>query len=185
MPKRTSAEVEVVPEGFKTLPSGRIVSSKYHLVTVDKKPVLKAWFADMKDDSDEKKVKVYVATKDLASESLQFLLESDDALAEAAKLKNINHCSLFDDDRSQVKLSLYLKYPRRKKQNIIEGDFTVSGKFLLSSVYEYSPDNDKTYYGINLVVPRSQKKPSISSVVKPKAQSKKEEKEEEESDECP
>tara|TARA_R100000951_G_scaffold102028_1_gene93951 strand:- start:1093 stop:1629 length:537 start_codon:yes stop_codon:yes gene_type:complete len=168
MSKRKSDQIETIPDGFKKLESGKIVSSKYHLISLNKTPIVKSWFANMNDDEVEKKVKIHIDTQHLLKEDLDFIKNVDKTLSESSKLMNKKHFPLLNAEGTQAKFSLYMKFPKRKKQNIIAGDFTVTGNFLLSSVYDYNPDGGQSYYGINLIVPQSQKKPVIATVQKPK-----------------
>jgi len=170
MPKRPANQVETIPEGFKKLDSGKIVSSKYHLISLNKVPIAKSWFENMRDDEVETKLKLHINTEHLLDEDLEFIKDIDKSLNESAKLLNKKHCPLLNSDGTQAKFSLYMKYMKRKKQSIIAGDYTITGNFLLSSIYDYTPKDDgQSYYGINLIIPQSHKKAVITMVQKPKA----------------
>ena len=128
-------------------------------------------------------MKVVVKTDHLCDEDIQFIRSVDLALADAAKLMNKKHYPLMDEKTQQVKFTIYAKYSKRKKQSIINGGFSLSANFLLSSVYDYEANDETTYYGINFVVPRSQKKPVISVISKPKKKEEKGEKDEKDEEE--
>ena len=168
--KHTHDDVQHIPEGFKSIDEDsdtpKVVYEEYHKFELTKVPLARFWFDKMEDDKEEMKVKIYVKLDDLAAEDIAVIKKVDASLAETAKLLDRKHSPLVDKD-GHLKLSTKLKLQKRRKQSLTNGDYLVTGKFILSSVYDYNQ-----YYGINLIVSRKDKKPVFGQVPKPKAEDK-------------
>ena len=169
--KRSHDNVQHIPEGFKIIgedsDTPRVVYEEYHKFELAKVPLARTWFNTMmEDDKEDTKVKLYVKLDDLAAEDIAVIKKVDASLAETAQLLGHKHSPLVDKD-GHVKLSTKLKLQKRRKQSLANGGYLITGKFILSSVYEYNQ-----YYGINLIVSRKDKKPVFSQVPKPKADDK-------------
>jgi hypothetical protein len=164
--KRTHDNVQHIPEGFKIIgedsDTPRVVYEEYHKFELAKVPLARTWFDVMEDDKEDTKVKIYVKLDDLAAEDIEVIKKVDASLAENAKLLGHKHSPLVDKD-GHVKLSTKLKLQKRRKQSLTNGEYLITGKFILSSVYEYNQ-----YYGINLIVSGKDKKPVFSQVPKRK-----------------
>ena len=159
-----------LPKGFKQLNNERksIVCKDYHVFALNRVPVSKTWFKNLgKDDDEENKITVYVSLDALNQEDVDVLQSVDASLNEKAGAMNPErkHCALINDDEDTLKLVVYLKLTARKKDAIMNGQYHLSGSFMLSSVYDY-----EGYYGINLIVPKGDKwkKPVIVEMKKPK-----------------
>ena len=179
--KRSHDNVQHIPEGFKIIGEDsdrpRVVYEEYHKFELAKVPLDRTWFDTMEDDKEDTKLKLYVKLDDLAAEDIAVIKKVDASLAETAKLLGRKHAPLVDKN-GQVKLSTKLKLQKRRKQSLTKGEYLVTGKFILSSVYDYNQ-----YYGINLIVAQGDKKPVFSQVPKPKADDKTEDKAEDGDDE--
>ncbi len=179
--KRSHDDVQHIPEGFKIIGEDsdrpRVVYEEYHKFELAKVPLARTWFDTMEDDKEDTKLKLYVKLDDLAAENIAVITKVDASLAETAKLLGRKHAPLVDKD-GHVKLSTKLKLQKRRKQSLTKGEYLITGKFILSSVYDYNQ-----YYGINLIVAQGDKKPVFSQVPKPKADDKTEDKAEDGEDE--
>lgn len=176
MSKRAHDDVQHIPEGFKVIgdDTPKIVFDDYHKFELSKVPLAGVWFDSMDDDKEEVKVKLYVKLDDLCQEDIDVIQKVDASIAETAKLMNRQHSKLVGKN-GQVKLTAYLKLQKRRKQSLNNGDYLVTAKFTLSSVYDY-----KDWYGINLIISRSDKKPTFSQVPKPKAKEEEDDQEDKE-----
>lgn len=177
MSKRKASELEtVIPENFHQLDNGRIVhkpgsDGQLHHYVMDKVPIKTAYFTDQKnmgDDSDEQKHKVYVDVKLIDPNDLAILREVDAALEAAAKLQDRTFCPMINETKGTLKIPITMKLTHRKKKAIISGQQYISGTFMLSSVYDY----EARWYGINLIVPKNQKKATLGQITKPKVEKK-------------
>lgn len=168
--KRTHDNIHHIPEGFRIIDEDsdtpKVVYEEYHKVELSKVPLARIWFEGMEDDKEDTKLKIYVKLDDLAKEDIEMIKKVDASLAETAQLLGNKHSPLVDKD-GHVKLTTKLKMRKRRKQSLNNGEYLVTGKFILSSVYDYNQ-----YYGINLIVSRNDKKPVFSQVSEPKAEDK-------------
>jgi hypothetical protein len=175
--KRTHDNVQHIPEGFKIInedsDTPRVVTEEYHLFNVVKAPVVRVWFKTTDDDEKPTQLKTYINVNDLSTEDQDFLRRVDGYLADTAKLLDRKHSPLVDKD-DVVKLTAYLKLSKRRKHTITNGEFLVTGKFAVSSVFDFNG-----YYGANLVVPKKEKKCVFSQVSKPKVDDKVDDEDEE------
>lgn len=169
--KRPREDVPFIPDGFKSF-KDKVVYDKYFKLELVKIPVKRIYFPNMEDDTDEVKLKVYVDFSDLEEDDREVIRKADTSLKEAAELQNKKYSPLVDEN-GVLKLSIQVKFAKRKKQSIIKNDHTLTANFVFSSVYDYM-----NYYGVNLMVPRKDKKALVSPIPKQKDNKKDDEEEE-------
>ena len=157
--KRSRAEIEHVPEGFKVLDNGRVVQDEYHKLELNKVPVTRVWVNDPKiDDTEETKFKVYVDVMDLSEADQEWLTKTNAAVKEAAEASGMKYSPLVNEG-GQVKLTVMLKLQKRRKTALIKGGISLSGCFMLTSIYNY-----QGWYGLNLMQTRKDKKPTLGNI---------------------
>lgn len=149
-----------IPKGCKEW-NGKVVFKNNKILSFVKTPIEKVWFNSMEDDADEAKTSVYINTKSLDPDDLEYVKSIDKLLETSAKKLSRQHCALIND-KDQLKLQTYQKLTKRRKTAVLAGSFCLTGDFLLSSIYDYM---DK-YYGVNFIVPRNKKKVQMTQVAK-------------------
>ncbi len=176
MAKRSATEAFAVPSGFKQLDNenksivwaGKFANKRIEL---NKVPIKEVGYIDDKKTN----FKIHVSTEHMGQD-LEALRTIDATLADAAKEDSDApiHRALINETNGTVKLSVTLGTKTRDKslkKKLIQSstdEYFVTGNFGLSSIYKYQGS-----FGINLIIPKDEKKVVIAE--KPKAEDKTEE----------
>ncbi len=156
--KRSHDDVPMIPDGFKEH-NDRLVYKTYCKLDLVKTPIKSVYFSTMDDDTTDVKYKVYVNLDDLDEQDQMRITEVNEAIKECAKLQNnVKHATLINE-AGEVKLTIYAKFAKRKKQAILKNDHAITAGFMFSSVFSYMG-----WYGVNLIVPKKDKKVTISKI---------------------
>ncbi len=130
------------------------------------------------DDGKDTKVKAYIEKDSLPEDEIEWLESVDKSLEAYVKKVNddeevegagkFKHCPIINKDL--VKLQPWCNFTKRKKNLVkknVEG-FMINGTFMMSGVYNFQTEEGVTYVGVNLIVPRKEKKVEIKAIPIPK-----------------
>ena len=159
----TKRDRDDTPTGFKTLDSGKMVLDTYYEINLKHVELTSIFFQSLKtNDSEPKKINMYVPYSKFDPEDQVRIKKIDQDLKEMADMLGKKHCPLIctrGEGAARVevvKLSTYLKLTASKKSKLVNTPHFVSGKFMISSIYDYGKDGIY-YYGVNIVVPKNEK----------------------------
>ena len=175
--KRPRVELTETPKLFKEN-RGQYVFHEYHSMHVNNVMLANIYFQHDQDDGKDTKVKAYVEKDTLPEDEVEWLESVDKSLAEYVEKVNkdgdiegsgkFKHCPIIN--KGLVKLQPWCNFTKRKK-NLVKKNvagFMINGTFMMSSVYKYQNEEGITYLGVNLIVPRKEKKCDIKAIPIPK-----------------